>query len=177
MSQPSTKKNTYGWTTSGAPPPLQVSDAVYASAVVDPQAFVLLVTDNDHPNGRVMLFHCLQHHEPRLSCPTPFDGSGYAFYGDVVHGQAPPSIEWPANAFHQVNVAVRVPQRQAIEDWLANEPDAALMDQPDVVAANSDLVRVRNCMLAGALPIRSFALAAPHHSTRGLGTACRGDVQ
>jgi hypothetical protein len=41
----------------GTPPPQQVSDAVYASAVVDPQAFVLLVTDDDHPNGFVTLFH------------------------------------------------------------------------------------------------------------------------
>jgi hypothetical protein len=87
----------------GAPPPhQQVSDTVYASAIMDPQAFVLLVVDNDHPNGRVMLFHRLQRHEPRLGRPTPFDGSGYTFYGDVVHGQAPPSNEWPANAFHQV---------------------------------------------------------------------------
>ena len=36
----------------GAPPPQQVSDTFYASAVVDPQAFVLLVTNNDHPNGK-----------------------------------------------------------------------------------------------------------------------------
>jgi hypothetical protein len=77
----------------GAIPPQQVSDAVYASAVVDPQAFVLLVTDNDHPNGRVTLFHRLQRYEPQLGRPTPFDGTGYAFHGDVVQGQAPPSIE------------------------------------------------------------------------------------
>ena len=61
--------------------------------------------------------------------------------------QAPPSIEWLANAFHQVNAVVRVPQRQVIEDWLANELDVVLMDQPGAVATNSDLVRVRNCML------------------------------
>ena len=77
----------------GTLPPQQVSDAVYASAVVDPQAFVLLVTDDDHPNGRVTLLHRLQRYEPRLGCPTPFNGSGYAFYRDVVQGQAPPSIE------------------------------------------------------------------------------------
>lgn len=47
----------------GAPPPQQVSDAIYTSAVIDPQAFVLLVTDNGHPNGRVTLFHQLQHYE------------------------------------------------------------------------------------------------------------------
>jgi hypothetical protein len=131
----------------GAPMPQQVSDAIYASAVMDPQGFVLLVMDNDHPNGHVTLFHCLQHHEPRLGYPTPFNGLGYAFYREVVHGQAPLSIEWPANAFHQVSAAVRVPHRQAIEDWLANEPDAALMDPPDALVANTDLVRVRNCML------------------------------
>jgi hypothetical protein len=115
----------------GAPPPQQVSDAVYASAIVDPQAFVLLVTDDNHPDGRVTLFHRLQRYEPRLGRPTPFDGTGYAFYGDVVHGQVPPSIEWPTNAFHQVNAAVRVPQRQIIEEWLVAEPDLPLMDPPD----------------------------------------------
>lgn len=57
------------------PTPQQVSDAIYASAVVDPQAFVLLVTDSNHLDGHVTVFHCLQHHEPRLGHPTPFDGA------------------------------------------------------------------------------------------------------
>jgi hypothetical protein len=60
--------------------PQQVTDAVYASAGVDPQAFILLVSDADHPNSRVTLYHRLQRYKPRLRCPTPFDGSGYAFY-------------------------------------------------------------------------------------------------
>lgn len=127
--------------------PQQVSDAVYASAVVDPQAFVLLVTDDDHPNGQVTLFHRLQRYEPQLGQPTLFNGSGYAFYGDVVQGQAPPSVEWPANAFHQVNAAVCVPQHQVIEDWLVTNPDTPLMDPPDAVGVGMELVRVRNCML------------------------------
>jgi hypothetical protein len=143
----------------GAPPPQQVSDAVYASAVVDPQAFVLLVTDNDHPNGLVTMYHRLQRFEPQLGRPTPFDGMGFAFHGDVAHGQVPPSVEWPANAFHQVNAAVRVPQRPAIEDWLAANPDADLMDPPDGGAADTELVRVRNCML---VPYRYVRLLFQH---------------
>lgn len=40
----------------GVPPPQQVSDTLYTLAIVDPQAFVLLVTDADQPNGRVARF-------------------------------------------------------------------------------------------------------------------------
>jgi hypothetical protein len=43
----------------GALTPVQVSDAVFASAVVDPQAFVILIVDAANPNGRICLFHHL----------------------------------------------------------------------------------------------------------------------
>jgi hypothetical protein len=57
----------------GALTPVQVSDAVFASAVVDPQAFVMLVVDAKHPNGRICLFHRLQRYAPQLGAPTDFD--------------------------------------------------------------------------------------------------------
>jgi hypothetical protein len=65
----------------------------------------------------------------------------------VVHVQAPPSIEWPANAFHQVNAAVRVPMRLSLEDWLAANPDTPLMHPPDALGFETEIVRVWNCML------------------------------
>jgi hypothetical protein len=91
----------------GALTPVQVSDVVFASAVVDPQAFVMLIVDVTHPNGRVCLFHRLQRYVPQLVASTKFDNVGCAFFGDLMNNQAPPSIEWPANTFHQVGVSVR----------------------------------------------------------------------
>ena len=44
--------------------PQVVANAVYASAVTDPQAFILLVSDPGNPDGRVSLFHRLQRFEP-----------------------------------------------------------------------------------------------------------------
>jgi hypothetical protein len=55
----------------GAPPPQQVSDAVYALAVVDPQAFVLLVTNGNHPDGRVTLYHHLQRYDAQHPSTGP----------------------------------------------------------------------------------------------------------
>ena len=68
------------------PTPQEVADTVLASAVVDPQAFVGLIIDANHPDGRVTLFHRLQHYEPQLGQPTPFDNNAYTFYGDLVGG-------------------------------------------------------------------------------------------
>ena len=99
----------------GALTPQEVSDTVLASASVDPQAFVGLVADADHPDGRITLFHRLQHFDAQLGQVTPFDGHSYAFFGDLVGGQAPPTVEWPADAFHQATAAVRVPTAHAIE--------------------------------------------------------------
>jgi hypothetical protein len=47
---------TFNMPVAAALTPQQVTDAVYALAVVDPQAFVLLVPDADHPDGRVTLY-------------------------------------------------------------------------------------------------------------------------
>jgi hypothetical protein len=93
-----------------APAPNLVTEAVFASAVVDPQAFVMLVVNPANPNGRVCMYHRLQRYAPQLGVTTDFDNLGFAFFGDLTNGQAPPSIEWPVTSFHQVGVAVRVPQ-------------------------------------------------------------------
>jgi hypothetical protein len=66
--------------------PLQVSDAVVASAVMDSQAFVMLVVDATHPNGRICLYHRLQCYAPQqLGAPTDFDNIGYDFFGDLTN--------------------------------------------------------------------------------------------
>jgi hypothetical protein len=66
----------------------------FASAVIDPQAFVMLIVDAANPNGRICLFHRLQRYAPQLGAPTDYDNVGYAFFGDfLTNSQAPPSIE------------------------------------------------------------------------------------
>jgi hypothetical protein len=90
----------------------QVSEAVFAAAVMDPQAFVTLVVDPNYPHRRICLFHRLQRYAPQLGNPTEYDNNGYAFFGDLTNDQAPPSVEWPVNAFHQAGgVSIRVPTR------------------------------------------------------------------
>lgn len=139
--------NTFVVPAANAPAPQVVSEAVYAAAVEDPQAFILLISDATHPHGRVTLFHRLQRYAPQLGNPTDFDGNGYAFYGDLVSGQAPPSVEWPANAFHQAGAPIRVPTRAAIDQALAADPTFALFDPPDPADAGTEIVRVRQTML------------------------------
>jgi hypothetical protein len=131
----------------GALTPGQVSDAVFASAVVDPQAFVMLVVDATHPDGRICLFHRLQRYAPQLGAPTEFDNVGYAFVGDLTNNQAPPSIEWPANAFHQVGVSIRVPQREILDQALAADPTVELLGPFGNEDAGTDVIRVRQVML------------------------------
>ena len=97
------------------PPALTIANAVLSSAVVDPQAFIALISDDAHPLGRVMLFHWLQHFDPQLGNPTPLNNNACAFCGNVLDGQAPPSVQWPDDAFHQAGVAACVPTRAATD--------------------------------------------------------------
>jgi hypothetical protein len=138
--------------------PVQVSDAVFASAVVDPQAFIMLIVDETHPNGRVCLFHRLQQYAPQLGSPTAFDRNGYAFFGDVTNGQSPPSIEWPANAFYQVGVSVRVCERAIIDQAFAGNPETQLLGPHDNDEAGTEVIRVRQAML---VPFRYVRILLP----------------
>jgi len=139
------------------PAPQAVAGAIYASATVDPQAFLLLVTDADHPNGRVTLFHRLQRHEAQLGHPSPFDNRVYAFMGDIVQGQAPPSVEWEPTTFHLAQT-VRVPTNAVIDQAIAGDPNFALFDPIDPADAAAEDVRVRNTVL---LPFDYVRLALP----------------
>ena len=140
--------------------PLEVSDAVFASAVVDPQAFVALVTDADHPDGVVTLCHRLQRFEAQLGVPTPFDGNGYAFYGDIVDGQAPPVVQWPANAFHQASAPARVPSRAVIDNAFATDPNVQMFDPLGAADPDAEVVRVRRVILVPFRCVR-ILLAGP----------------
>jgi hypothetical protein len=107
----------------------------------------MLVVNATHPNGRVCLYHRLQRYAPQLGAPTDFDNVGYAFFGDVTNGQAPPSVEWPATAFHQVGVSIRVPQRAILDQLIAAQPESELFGPFGNDDAGTDVVRVRQAML------------------------------
>jgi hypothetical protein len=128
--------------------PVQVADAVFAAAVADPQAFVALVVDVNHPNGHVSLFHQLQRYAPKLGTPTEYDNNGYVFFGDLTNGQAPPSVEWPANAFHQAGgVTIQVPTRETLDQMLGGDPTLNLVGPFGNDDAGTEVLRVRHTIL------------------------------
>jgi hypothetical protein len=107
----------------------------------------LAITDANRPEGRICLYHRLQCFASQLGAPTDFDNVGYAFFGDVTNGQAPPSVEWPVTAFHQVVMSIRVPQREVIDQMLAAEPELTLLGPFGNDDAGTEVVRVRQAML------------------------------
>lgn len=59
-----------------AQPTQNMSDAVFASGMVDPQAFIMLINNKSNPDGTIHLFHCLQLYVPQLGIPTPLNNKG-----------------------------------------------------------------------------------------------------
>ena len=130
--------------------PLVLTNDVYASAVEDPQAFIMHCS-HDMTNvaapGLVTLFHRLQRYQPQLGSSAPtFDNNGYAFHGDLVHGQIQ-SVRWPEQAFHQVNAIIRVPNAATIAQALAGDPAAEMLGPYAELDAGTELVRVRQSIL------------------------------
>jgi hypothetical protein len=134
---------------SEAPTPAQVMEAVYASAVTDPQACITLVVGEQFPDSRISLFHHLQRFAPQLGAPTGFDNKGYAFFGDITNGQAPATVEWPANAFHQAGgFMIHVPTREVIDQTFGADLAVNLLGPFGNDDAGTEvLVRVRYAML------------------------------
>jgi hypothetical protein len=146
-----------------APAPALVTESVYASAVTDPQAFITLVVDNVSPEGRVCMFHRLQRFAPQLGVMTGLDNKGHAFFGDVVEGQMPATVEWPANAFHQAGgVTIRVPTREVIDQMLGADPGIRLLGPFGNDDAGTEVIRVRYAML---LPFRYVRILLPRPLT------------
>jgi hypothetical protein len=140
-----------------APAPALVTESVYASAVADPQAFITLVVDNVTPEGRVCMFHRLQRFAPQLGVVTGLDNKGHAFFGDVIEGQMPATVKWPANAFHQAGgVTIRVPTREVIDQMLGADPEVRLLGPFGNDDAGTEIIRVRR--YAMLLPFRYVRL-------------------
>jgi hypothetical protein len=152
-----------------APAPNLVNEAVFASAVVDPQAFAMLVlVSAAHPNGRVCLYHRLQHYAPQLGAPTDFDNIGYAFFSDLTNRQAPPiRWEWCRS---------RVPQREILDQLLVAEPESELVGPfGNDNAGTEDVVHVRQAMLVPFHYVHPTT-ASPY-SPRSVVAGCWCDLQ
>jgi hypothetical protein len=101
------------------PAPALVTESVYASAVTDPQAFVTLVVDNVTPEGRVCMFHRLQHFAPQLGVVRAWTTKVMLSLGMSWKGNYPPRSNGP-RMLSTKRVASRFmfqPRRSLIKCW------------------------------------------------------------
>lgn len=97
--------------------------------------------------GLVQGFHRITRFNRRLGLPaTPFDDQGHAFLGDLINGQAPPSIIIEPTAFHTVP-AVRVLTAAALDQAIAAHPDREMFGPYDATDADTETIRTRRMML------------------------------
>jgi hypothetical protein len=109
---------------------LELAEKVYTLASGGmAMAFLLLMCSPNAPAENPCLinaYHRISRFSPRLDLPpTPWNSVGFAFMGDLVEGQAPPSVVWDTNIyFRQLNnqqYAVHTPT--ALDQLLAGSPD------------------------------------------------------
>lgn len=87
--------------------PAELSNKVNMADEQDlPMALVLLTHNNAAPEaypGEVLAYHQVTRFVPRMGlAPTPWDNLGFAFMGDLIQGQAPPTVMWDTLNFHTV---------------------------------------------------------------------------
>jgi len=74
--------------------------------------------------GLIVVYHRLTRHDARFGqVPTPYDGQGLAFWGDVVAGQAPTTVVIPDTAFNQTGL-VQTPTAALLQQAMAADPAA-----------------------------------------------------
>jgi hypothetical protein len=56
--------------------------------------------------------------------PTPWDDVTFAYQGDVVQQQAPPSVVWDQNIFHTVVQMIQVSTVVMTDQLLAQDPNS-----------------------------------------------------
>ena len=59
--------------------------------------------------------------------PTPWDDVTFAYQGDVVQQQAPPSVVWDQNIFHTVVHMARVSTVVMMDQLLGQDPNSQFM--------------------------------------------------
>jgi len=105
--------------------------------------------------GLIVVYHRLTRHDARFGqVPTPYDGQGLAFWGDIVAGQVPATVTVPDTGFNQTAV-VQAPTAALIQQGLAADPAATLLGPYAAGTQDVDPVVTRPLMI---VPNRYAAL-------------------
>jgi hypothetical protein len=103
------------------------------------------------PTALINAYHRVGRCGPRLGLPTtpwPWDNVGFTFMGDLVDGQAPPSVIWDTDVyFRQLNNQYAVPTPAALDQLLAGDPDQQVFGPFDPAVQGVDLIRTRRSTL------------------------------
>ncbi len=132
--------------------PAELATKVYEVADQGfPMAFLALTRSAtaavDDP-GLVTCYHRLTKFKTRMGLPaTPFDSVAFAFLGDLVQHQAPPSVVWEGTNFHVVNQLVLVPTVQMMDQFLAAVPAEPLLGPYQNADAGTEVIKTRRTVL------------------------------
>jgi hypothetical protein len=96
--------------------------------------------------GYVNIYHRVSRFAPRIGMlPTPWDDVAFAFQGDVVQQQVPPSIVWDQSYFHTVvQSLIRVPTAIMMGQLLGQDPNSQFMGPFDEEDAGTEIVCTRH---------------------------------
>jgi hypothetical protein len=128
--------------------PAELADSVYATTLKPGPAFLLYCRPHFDPAGtatpRIQLFHRLTKYGGTIGLPTVWDGTGFAYVGDVIPPHADiVTVVWQQNLFHRTG-AMRVQHLDVFNQALAADPDAVTFGPFGAAdAATTDVHRVR----------------------------------
>jgi hypothetical protein len=94
--------------------------------------------------GYVNVYHLVSRFAPRIGMlPTPWDDIAFAFQGDVVQQQAPPSVVWDQSYFHMVVQLIRVPTVIMMDQLLGQDINSQFVGPFGEEDAGTEVVRTR----------------------------------
>ena len=130
--------------------PAELGNKVFMAAEQGlPMSLVLLTRDDmaiATDPGEIVAYHRVSRFAPRMGlAPTPWDNAGFAFLGDMIQGQAPPTVAWDNSYFHTVQ-QTRVPTIAALDQTLAAQPNTEMVGPFADGKAGTELVRTRRTM-------------------------------
>ena len=145
--------------------PLDIRNDLYPSGNSGvPIAHLLLTIQANDPvdaPGVIQGYHRLSRYQPSLVSATPFDNVAYAFLGDVQAGQAPHTVVWGENKFHQAT-AIQVPTADNLDQLLAAAPDAEMVGPFAAGDPDTEQLTVRYAVF---VPNRYMAILLDDHLT------------
>jgi len=95
----------------------------------------------DNP-GTIQGFHRIVRYQASLVRATPFDGTGYAFLGDVQNGQTPHSVVWADDYFTRAG-NVQVPTSAHMDQLLATDPNATQVGPFPAGTVDTEMINTR----------------------------------